>query len=925
MSDSKNGIKMIRNLIASGMIVLFFVGIIIIYYFMLYSSTKDNIMTNGRLNALSAFEKIERYLAVGVDDLNLTSHTIDNMLKEGAPNDYILKYLVEQQAAIEEILIDNTTGLYAYVDGEFMDSVGWVPDDEFVATERPWYKKAVSDPGKVVVVDPYMDANTHTVMITLAKCLCDKKSVVAMDLNMHELQAIVENVTRENMCDIEIVLDPTYQVVAHSERDERGKVYREGDGTMGSALIGALKSSDTDFFQMNYGGTVYMVYAMPLDNGWTCLSITDTTNIYGRMRKPLVITIVVAISVIVIIVIVLKHSHRQAVLAKELEIKSEKAIAASEAKSAFLSNMSHEIRTPINAVLGMNEMILRECRDEGIRTYSESIRAAGNTLLGLVNDILDFSKIEAGKIKIILVDYDLSSMINDLVNMIQTRADEKGIELVLDFDRDIPKLLNGDEVRIKQIITNILTNAVKYTEKGSITFKMGCGRLGTDSYSVMLDVSVKDTGIGIKDEDMQNLFSEFERIDEERNRNIEGTGLGMSITKRLLNMMGSSLKVKSTYGEGSEFSFSLKQRVIKWEPLGDYESTYRAIIGKKNTYREKFTAPDARVLVIDDNPLNITVFANLLKQTMVRVVSATDGDGGIALAMAEKYDMIFLDHMMPGKNGIETLKELRAVPDCINKDTPVICLTANAISGAREQYLAEGFNEYLTKPIDSNKLEDMMVRFIPDDKIRMRQPDTEPAVEDTSRLEEYLKDQNQIDFSEGLKNNGSGEDYLGSLRVFYELIQPVAAELDDLYDRGDLDGYTIKVHALKSSARIIGATSLAEKAQKLENAGKEGDREYISNEHADFLKDHLAFSDLLKGLFEKEDSDRKQVADPQIMSAAYEEIKEAAAGMDYDRIEAAFDELKDYTIPEDEAGLWNDLKVAALQLEYEKIIALLTD
>ena len=294
---------------------------------------------------------------------------------------------------------------------------------------------------------------------------------------------------------------------------------------------------------------------------------------------------------------------------------SERAIAANEAKSSFLSNMSHEIRTPINAVLGMNEMILRECEDKNILEYSNSIMTAGNTLLGLINDILDFSKIESGKMEIIAVDYDLSTVINDLVTMIQSKADSKGLSLALDISSDTPKMLSGDEVRIKQIITNLLTNAVKYTEKGCVKFCIKFEKIPNDPENVFLDISVSDTGIGIKKEDMEKLFTEFDRIEEERNRKIEGTGLGMSITKRLLEMMGSSLEVESVYGMGSKFSFRLKQKVVVWNELGDYETAYKEALDNRKKYREKFKAPTAEILVVDDTPVNLLVFRNLLKQT----------------------------------------------------------------------------------------------------------------------------------------------------------------------------------------------------------------------------------------------------------------------------------------------------------------------
>ena len=342
---------------------------------------------------------------------------------------------------------------------------------------------------------------------------------------------------------------------------------------------------------------------------------------------------------------------------EELRRAKEVAEEASRAKSDFLSNMSHEIRTPINAILGMNEGILRECEDEGILAYAETVKAAGGTLLGLVNDVLDFSKIEAGKIEILPVDYDLSSVLNDLVNIIQLRAAEKGLDFVLDFDKKTPKMLRGDEVRVKQVITNILTNAVKYTEKGTVTFSVGFDRDGNDPDGVILHVAVRDTGIGIKPEDMGKLFSKFERIEETRNRHVEGTGLGMAITKNLLGQMGSELQVDSTYGVGSVFFFDLKQKVVAWEPLGDYESSFRAALKKRTKYKEKFTAPEALILVADDNPMNLMVFKSLLKPTRVQIDTANDGDEGLLLIANRNEEAICYNLPQKWQNAYELLYE----------------------------------------------------------------------------------------------------------------------------------------------------------------------------------------------------------------------------------------------------------------------------
>lgn len=618
------------------------------------------------------------------------------------------------------------------------------------------------------------------------------------------------------------------------------------------------------------------------------------------------------------------------------ELRKAKAIAeeTAKAKGDFLANMSHEIRTPINAMLGLNEMILREAEDETILDYSESIKAAGSTLLGLINDVLDFSKIESGKIDILPVDYDLSSVLGDLVNMISTRADQKGLELKTDFDPNTPKMLNGDEIRIKQVITNLLTNAVKYTEKGSVTFKVGYERSQKEQDVVFLSVSVEDTGIGIREEDMDRLFGEFERIEESRNRYVEGTGLGMSITKSLLDMMGSSLEVKSRYGEGSSFSFVLKQKVVSPSPLGDYAASYREHLMKHEKYKEAFTAPDAQILVVDDNLMNLTVFKGLVKKTLMKVDTAEDGNSALALTKDKKYDIIFLDHMMPGKDGIETLKEVKIQVDGKNAETPEICLTANAISGSREIYTAAGFDEYLTKPIDAERLEELLLSFLPEEKItKTEQSQTEATGADGENDEdggvvipselEKLGEQDWIDVEAGVRNSGSAEAYMPLLGIFYSSIAEKTEELERFYAQNDIQNYTIKVHALKSSARIIGAAQFGEKAQKLEDAGKSGDIAYIRENHAAFLKEFQSLSEPLSLLFEKEETSDKPAADPELMEAVFEELRLAADDMDCDRLEGILQEMEEYSIPDKYAELWKKIREATENYDYGRVSELI--
>ena len=540
---------------------------------------------------------------------------------------------------------------------------------------------------------------------------------------------------------------------------------------------------------------------------------------------------------------------------RKLAEAAQQANQANEAKSYFLSTMSHDIRTPMNAILGLNEMVLRDSRDDNIRMYSESIRTAGNTLLGIINDILDFSKIEAGKMELINVDYSFVSLLNDLVNMVQKKAEDKGLVFNLDIDRNIPSTLNGDEIRIKQVIINILSNAVKYTGQGSVTFSAHARKLSDKPDSIMLKISVADTGTGIKPEDLGRLFVAFERIEEKKNRNIEGTGLGMAITQRFLDMMGSHLEVESEYGRGSVFSFELEQKVVKWDPIGDFEEAYRRSITERTSYHEKFTAPDARVLVVDDTPVNLTVFVSLLKRTGLKIDTAESGDEGISLFIKNQYDVIFLDHMMPDKDGIETLKEMKAITDTQNTLTPVICLTANAISGMREMYTNAGFDDYLTKPIDAERLETMLLQYLPDDKVTCVSGDDDIDEDEDQALPDFLYDIKEIDTDSGLNYCGDGESYVDALMMYMGSAEKKAEEIEKYRAAGDIKNVTIKVHALKSASRSIGALELGEFAERLEKAGDSGDQETLYQELDKLLLRYRQLARDLEPLNDREEQD----------------------------------------------------------------------
>ena len=730
------------------------------------------------------------------------------------------------------------------------------------------------------------DSGTHMVQIGIEP----RRLIEEMQRN--EISEVVANLPTNEGVKIAIADKETGKILGDTTADHIGK-------TMEDIGITPVRSENgSAHFQVKTDGEVFYC-SIDESEDYRIAVAQSKESVNGDIPLTLLyVSVYLLIAASAIGLIVKNMTARR----ERLIAISERAVAASEAKTSFLSNMSHEIRTPINAILGMNEMILRECGDDSVIGYSENIKTAGNTLLGIVNDILDFSKIEAGKLEIIPVEYDLSSVINDLVNMVRTKVDEKRLRLNLDIDRNTPKYLYGDEIRIKQIVTNILTNAVKYTERGVISFSINYEANTSDKSLIDLIVSVKDTGIGIKPEDMEKLFSKYDRIEEKRNRNVEGTGLGMNITKGLLEMMGSRLEVESTYGFGSTFSFRLKQKVMEWKPLGNYEEAWKSHVSSRSVYHQQFTAPSARVLAVDDNEMNLAVFVNLLKKTELKIDTALSGSECLALTEKNKYDVIFLDHMMPEKDGIETLHELRSRSENPNLQTPVICLTANAVSGAKEEYMDAGFDDYLAKPIDSNRLEELLKYYLPANKVN-NTGETEEVFGTNGGIRPSVPDELRplkevgIDVEQMILNTGDEKAFLPLLQMFSDTLDDKAGEIDMLFSREEYKDYTIKVHAIKSSLRLIGDDILADMAQELESAAKSKDYDFIKENHGVFME----------GL--------RRLKAP---------LRDAACEMDSDRIDEILDRMASYTIPDGDIDRFNSIRNAAREFDYDAITSLVS-
>ena len=538
----------------------------------------------------------------------------------------------------------------------------------------------------------------------------------------------------------------------------------------------------------------------------------------------------------------------------ELLEEKVRAESANHAKSDFLANMSHEIRTPINAVLGMNEMIIREDHRaqeaadgdpkavqeaiQNIGVYAGDVKKAGHNLLAIVNNILDFSKIEAGAMDLSESPYQLSSLLNDLNNMIVFKAQDKGLDFSIDADPSIPCEICGDEVRVRQIFTNLLNNAVKYTDKGSVTFNLHGEK--QDGGSILLVASVKDTGIGIRSEDKEKLFTKFQRLEMEHNSTLEGTGLGLVITQRLLDLMGGTIEVDSEYGKGSTFTVTFPQRIINATPMGNFHTHFAANMPIDTPYRESFRAPSAHILIVDDTKMNLTVVVSLLKNTLMKIDTALSGAEAVDMAWRIRYDLIFMDQRMPEMDGTEALHRIRQKEDGASAKTPVVCLTADAVIGAKERYLAEGFSDYLTKPVDNHALEKMLLKYLPEEKIELVAGQAEESDSGSGNdVSDEFSDLRPvgIDPQTGLMFCQEDGALYRSLLIEYANGWTEKKErLQKSYEAEDWHDYGIFTHSLKSTSKMIGALSLSERFAKLEAAANAEDAGTIRSEHDVVMK-----------------------------------------------------------------------------------------
>lgn len=705
----------------------------------------------------------------------------------------------------------------------------------------------------------------------------------------------------------------------------RVKIYLEG-----------AKDEGVTMYQSNMSALEYT--SLPHGNYKLHVQLQSqaTGNVYQdeifNIKKEARLTEILAVRLLIILVgaaivaLVVWQVMRGTVIRRQYEqirIAKDEAERANSAKSRFLANMSHEIRTPINTIMGMDEMIMRQEADgvpkeyyQSIMSYASDIKRASESLLGLINDVLDLSKIESGKVHLVEQEYSFEELLRSIIPMIRVRSNLKNLDFKVEVDEKLPQKLYGDDGKIKQVVLNLLTNAVKYTEEGGFTLKVE--RVWGNAESCRLRFSVTDTGIGVKPEDIDKLFSAFERVDENRNRSIQGTGLGLHISKQFAELMKGELRCESEYGNGSTFTFEVEQKVIDSSAIGVFNEDSGEV--KVGPYIPEVYAPEGKVLVVDDDAMNRQVISGLLSRTGLQLTCATNGRECLDKLKEDTFHLVLLDHMMPVMDGLETIKEIRKD----YPDLPVLMLTANAANSGNEFYKNHGFNGYLPKPINGSDLEKAIREYIPKDLLTEKIPDSvvvdnEMLVNDLGDMS-WVKDIEDISVDEGITNCGSKDSFVSALTLFANTVSDNSEVIEKAYEEKDIKAFTIKVHALKSAARLIGAMDLSELAKKLEAAGNDNDIEFINEKTKILLEKYRGFKEKLKVLLEEssDDSDKELIPENDLKEA-YEALKEFTEQMEYDGAIMVVEQVKKYKLPEKDKKVFDNIEHALKQFDWDKV------
>jgi signal transduction histidine kinase/CheY-like chemotaxis protein len=958
-------------------------------YFFVSGILRNRLLTNAGDNLFSAEANIRAAFAESEISLNTSFPVVLGMIERNAPQEEILEYLKSTTAWMRQNKggLMEFNGIYGYIRGEFLNGLETQLGENFIPQTRPWYQTAVrTGDTSVAYTAPYPDTATGETIISSVKNIMDEEGnyhgILVIDMNMEWINEYIKTL-RLGSGGYGMIVNQNMVIMTHPDRSTLNKQLQELGGPFGDISRRLRLGEEITALQYNSAGEGRIIaFFRRMFNGWYVGLITPTGAYYRELRYAAYILSALGF------VLMCALSY----LLLRINAAKMKADENSLSKSTFLAKMSHEIRTPMNAILGMSELILREKLNTNARNYADSIRQAGSNLLAIINDILDFSKIESGKMDIVNTEYHFASIINDVIAIIRMRLHEKPVRFITRIDGSLPAVLLGDEIRVRQVLLNLLTNAVKYTNQGSIIFSIsrrdGAGEKTKpegEEPRVLLAFEVADTGIGIKKEDMEKLFGEFIQFDQKQNRGIEGTGLGLVISRNLCFLMGGDISVKSDYGKGSVFTALIPQLVRDHTPfaLVEHPETKKVLIyDDRPLYAEslaytveslgvsciraharedfikclkdrqfvftspalleevreilrnrnrtldaagepdaaagpeaaaepdaaarpalilltedqqspgpdvqtiltplqpgmaagilngrqsdkgfheaetpgvRFTAPGVRILAVDDIVINLDVVQGLLSPYQMTIDRAAGGLEAVRMVQENRYDLVLMDHMMPGMDGVEAVAAIRSWEDksapASEARLPIIALTANAISGMKEMFLEKGFSDYISKPIEIAKLDEIMTRWIPPEK-RIK---TGAAITRKTFSGDSALSVPGVDVKRGINMTGGAEaGYRKVLAQFYkdalERLPILAAPPEET----TAAAFTAQVHAIKSAAGTIGAAEISAEAAALEAAGKAGDTQAIG-EGLPLFREHLA--GLIEGIGKALEEEREE-------------------------------------------------------------------
>lgn len=852
-----------------------------------------------------------------------TYYYVKRRINEGADNEQILQTLVDVTSWIASSSAGKTflNGVYGSVRGEYLDGSGWEPDSDYIPTERPWYIDAVKAGGIPVIADPYIDAMTEQLITGISQAIFDDNGVLvgvlSVDAYLDELFHYMKGLKFDDGGYV-VLLDGNKNVLIHPDMEMLGKKYMDIRPNL-VYIFDKLQQNDKTLIAekfINDDGKKYMLSIKELKNGWFLMNTVLESSFYSVIYGVIIILSFIGFLGFIITAYILYRLNKQ----------REFAVEANEGKTAFLARMSHELRTPLNAINGFAEIEFRKKHDKETQENILKIISSGNILAGIINDILDISRIESGKFEFMPYEYSFADLIKDVMNMNIIRIGDKKVVLKLKIEENVPDKLLGDEIRVKQIINNVLSNAIKYTFEGEVSVKFSAAAI-SDTVSKII-IEVKDTGVGISKDNIDKLFSEYSRIDADKHRQVEGTGLGLHITKKLVQKMDGDINVESEYGKGSIFTVSINQLLVdnsfisdetisKLEKL-DFTKQNTGIIQPINFV----SLPDINVLVVDDVQVNLDVAVGIMHPYGMKVDTLLSGEETFALIKSgcEKYDILFIDHMMPGMDGIECVKKIRQIGSEYTKTVPIIALTANAVVGMEQEFLDAGFSGFISKPISTVKLDKIIHKFIAKDFDRQKYLNVDTV--ETEKITELPKIDG-LDLDEGVRKfSGNLEVYLRVLNSFISNIPQKLVEISHPEDMNLID-YTITVHGIKGSCYGINANVLGDKSAELEKLAKENNLDEIQKLNPQFLQSVEKLIADLKIFIESENSakpekEKKSRPDTDILL----KLLTAAQNYDNDDMRNAIAELEKFDY-EDGNDFVSQIKKNIDGFDYDAVIELI--